>query len=200
MNVPTTRNAASISSAIHRRGSAAIACSRSARRREAIEQLVEVVSRKGGQMRIRSPPRALSPMGPVADRKTEMSRDMEHPRPGSAIASPAAAPGNPFPSQRSKTYARFEDNAGAEAEPAAKRCATSQCRANVERAISSAFSSAWATASRTSGGHHVVQPRPSGTRRALRGCLRQARSTWRAALFIPEELRLLGRVQHAAEG
>ena len=82
-----------------------------------------------------------------------MSRATWSTRAGSAIASPAAAPGNPFPSQRSKTYARFEMTPGPKPSQPAKRCATSQCRANVERAISSAFSSAWATiASRTSGG------------------------------------------------
>lgn len=160
MHVPTTRNAASISSPVTHRWAAARRRSpapRSTRRRARRAARQDGPSPEGPAAGRRRRPGAARSRRPPARRPRPTGtrrRGVRHGAPAPAARSPPLRRRlEPVPVPALNPCPRFETTPGPKPSQPAKRCATSQCRANVERAISSAFSSAWATiASRTSGG------------------------------------------------
>ena len=129
-----------------------------------------------------------------------MSRATWSTRAGSPIVSPAAAPGNPFPSQRSKTYARFEIDAGAEAEPPGEAlrdlAVQGERRArDLERVLERVGDHRLTNLRRSSLSHDILEERCD-----LFGVAPVDECELGARLdVVPEELRLLGRVRRAAE-
>ena len=127
-------------------------------------------------------------------------------RRGAAAPAAGSPPPRPRPGTRGRPSARRRtpalQDAGAEAEPAAKRCATSQCSAKVARAIWSAFASVCRD-------HRLADlgraPGPDLGREEgaapPRGCPPStSANVARGSMSSPYSSRRLGRVRRAAEG
>ena len=175
---------------------------------EPAEELVEVRDARARRARgsyavpARRSTTARASSAPAAERKTERSRATCRSRAGSGIASPPTPPGNPWPSQRSKTNAeRLRVPAPKPSQPA-NRCATSQCVAKSpgEREPEGQRPPR-RIAARTSGGRPLPtcvdagtpRPRPVAARRRARTrpaarCRRRRASPPRAASEVqPDE-------------
>ena len=172
---------------------------------EPVEQLVEVVGREGGQVRVVGAARALldhvaRPIGARGRQEDrDVARDMEHPR-RRRDRLPRGRAWEPVPVPALEDVRQVRDNAGAEAEPAGEAlrdlAVQGERRArDLERVLERVGDHRLTNLRRSSLSHHVHEERAD-----LFGVASVDECELGARLdVVPEELRLLGRVRRAAE-
>ena len=173
---------------------------------EPVEQLVKVVSREGGQVRVVGAARALldhgaRPLGARGGQEDrDVARDMEHPC-GRRDRLPCGRAREPVPVPALEDVRQVRDNAGAEAEPpgeALRDLAMQRERraCDLESVLERVGDHSLTYLRRSSLSHHVYEKRAELVEVAsVHECELGARLD-----VVPEELSLLGRVRCATDG